>query len=49
MDPENITSDTNDIKGNGNMRGIKRSLSCSDDDEEFLGFDIGENLSKKIK
>ena len=43
---ENMTSDANEIKGNGNIKGIKRSLSCSDDEDGFLGFDIGELYAK---
>lgn len=35
---ENVS---NQIKGNGNV-GIKRSLSCSDDEDGFLGFDTGK-------
>jgi hypothetical protein len=27
---------------NGIMKGIKRSLSCSEDEDGFLGFDTGE-------
>jgi hypothetical protein len=42
MEAENV-SNANSIKGNGNIAvGIKRSLSCSDD-EEFKGFDISEH------
>jgi hypothetical protein len=31
-----------EIKGNGNVKGIKRSLSMSEDEDGFLGFDTGK-------
>lgn len=31
-----------EVKGNGNVTGIKRSLSCSEGEDGFLGFDTGE-------
>lgn len=35
---ENVSDE---IKGNGKI-GIKRSLSCSDDEDGFLGFNTGK-------
>jgi hypothetical protein len=32
---------SSEIKGNGNI-GIKRSLSCSEEEDGFLGFDTGK-------
>lgn len=36
------TLEMSEIKGNGNVKGIKRSLSMSEDEDVFLGFDTGE-------
>lgn len=36
-----------EVKGNGNVTGIKRSLSCSEEEDGFLGFDTGEFELKK--
>lgn len=38
-----------EVKGNGNVTGIKRSLSCSEGEDGFLGFDTGEFELKKAK
>lgn len=38
-----------EVKGNGNVTGIKRSLSCSEGEDGFLGFDTGEFELKKEK
>lgn len=31
-----------EVKGNGDIKGIKRSLSCSEEEDGFLGFDTGK-------
>lgn len=40
-----LSKDMSRIEGNGNVGGIKRSLSCSEEEDGFLGFDTGK-LSK---
>jgi hypothetical protein len=46
---EIVPQNNEEIKGNGNFKGIKRTLSCSDDEDGFRGFDLGKLLLHQKK